>query len=255
MKVFIIKFPNTFSFLNGYIVVVVCWLFISSFLLSSCEKAGVMPRFSSLSIEIDHVVNEDVLQLDPIQFVNEAGNVYSVTDVKYYLSNITLTSLDGSTFYDTEIHYVDFEEIESLSIFLDSINPGKYATISFDLGIDSVRNLTGYLPNTLNNINMAWPDPMGGGYHFLKFEGKFEMSPDTFGFAFHIGKSMMKIHYTLELNKELKYWNESIHLKHDLNEWFKTPTTYDFTIHEPYSMSSDSVMQVLKFNGSDAFSL
>lgn len=256
MKVLIIKFPNTFSFfLNGYIVVVVCWLFISSFLLSSCEKTEVMPRFSSLNLQIDHVVNEDVLQLDPIQFVNEAGNVYSVTDVKYYLSNITLTASDGSIFYDAEIHYVDFKETESLFIFLDSIIPGKYNSLSFDLGIDSSRNLTGFLPNTLNNLNMAWPDPMGGGYHFLRFEGKFLIGPNTYGFAFHLGKSMMKIHYVLDLNKELKYWNETIHLKHDLNEWFKTPTTYDFNIHEPYTMNSDSVMQVIKLNGSNAFSL
>lgn len=234
---------------------VVGLLFLSTNLLSSCDKTGVMPRFSSLNIELRHLVEGNDLILDPEMYVNDAGNEYSVTDIMYYLSNFKLISNNGSQHHDQGIYYVNYKDINSLSIQLDSINPGIYDSISFDLGIDAARNLTGYLPNTLDNINMAWPINMGGGYHFMKFEGKFIDGTTPYGFAFHIGKSEMIIHYSLPLNKELKYWNEKITLKHSISEWFRNPLTYDFMIHEPYSMSSDSVMHVLQLNGADIFSL
>lgn len=229
-------------------------LFCMNF-LSSCDKTEVMPRFSSLNIQLKHVVDENDLLLDPINYINEAGNDYSVTDLMYFLSNVRLVSKNGVHHHDLGIYYVNYKDLSSLSIQIDSINPGFYDSISFDLGIDAARNLSGYLPNTIENINMAWPVGMGGGYHFLKFEGKFMDGTTPYGFAFHIGKSEMIIHYSLPLKKNLKLWNEKITLKHNVSEWFKNPLSYDFLIHEPYSMSSDSVMHVLQLNGADIFSL
>lgn len=243
------------SILTGVNLFVVILIICCLNYLSSCEKTGVDPQFSYLQIDIEHSIDGAALQFDPIQFVNEAGNSFAITDLKYYLSNISLEAENGELFFDNGIYYLDIRKTKSLSILLDSIKPGTYKNISFDLGIDSLRNLTGYLPNTLDNLNMAWPVPMGGGYHFLKLEGKFIDGITPYGFAFHLGKSNAIVHYSLELDKKLTYWNERIKLKHNVSEWFKNPLTYDFIIHEPYSMNSDSVMQVIRLNGSDVFSL
>lgn len=224
-------------------------------LFSNCNKIEQAPRYAKLEVNLLHMVGESELLMNSLQYTNEAGNNYGVTDLKYYISNITLKAVSGNHYYNPGIYYVDIKQAHTLSILLDSIPPGKYSVLSFDLGIDSERNLTGFLPNTLNNINMSWPVSMGGGYHFLKFEGNFEEAASTYGFAFHLGKSLMRIHYDLQFNKEFKYWNETLQLKHDISEWFKNPVTYDFSIHEPYSMFSDSVMQVVKNNGADVFKL
>lgn len=233
------------------IVLIIC----CSKMLSSCGKTGVMPRFSSLHINLKHTVDGDSVYLDPYQYLNAAGNVYSITDLKYYISNIRLIGADGNLYYDEIIHYVDLSKTQSMSFVLDSIVPGLYSKISFDLGIDSTRNSTGSLTNTVDNLNMAWPITMGGGYHFLKFEGKFISNGSNYGFAFHTGKSKSIIHYEFDLNKKLNYWNEHITLNHNLSEWFKNPTTYDFDFFEPYTMNDDSVMQVVQINGQDVFSL
>lgn len=243
------------SILTGVNLFVIILIICCLNYLSSCEKTGVDPQFSYLSIDIKHSVDGVDIQYDPYQFVNEAGNSYSITDLKYYLSNISLQEENGETHHDNGIYYIDIRNDNTLRILLDSIKPGKYAKITFDLGIDSSRNLTNYLPNTLDNINMAWPVPMGGGYHFLKLEGKFLDGSMPYGFAFHLGKSKMIIHYSLVLDKKLTYWNEKLTLKHNVSQWFKDPLTYDFLIHEPYSMNSDSVMQVITYNGADVFSL
>lgn len=243
------------SILTGVNLFVIILIICCLNYLSSCEKTGVNPQFSYLTLDIKHSIDGEEIQYDPFQFLNEAGNSYSITDIKYYLSNITLIAENGETHYDNGIYYVDIRKENTLNILIDSIKPGKYVKMNFDLGIDSARNLTGYLPNTLDNLNMAWPVPMGGGYHFLKLEGEFLDGSTPYGFAFHLGKSKMIIHYSLQLNKSLTYWNEKLTLKHNVSEWFKNPLTYDFMIHEPYSMNSDSVMQVVTYNGADVFSL
>ncbi len=231
------------------------WFFLGSGGLSSCKKTEVNPRFSVLQFQIIHEFDFNSLELDPVQYVNEAGNQFSITDLKYYLSNIRLHHQDGTIFYDPNIYLVDVKNASSGFFKLDSIPPGFYTSISFDLGIDSSRNYAGSIANTMDNLNMAWPFVMGGGYHFLKFEGKFHSNNLPFGFAFHLGKSSSIIHYSLPLNRKLTYWNEHLVLHHNVDEWFKNPVSYDFNFMEPYSMSSDSVMKVIKTNGADVFSL
>lgn len=243
------------SFLNWGITAIIVFSISFSIVLSSCEKTGVMPQFSSLKISIHHVIDAEDLELFPIQYMNESGNTYSITDMKYYVSSIKLTKQNGDIYFDQQIHYIDIKKTNSLSFVLDSIEPGKYIKIEFDLGIDSVRNQTGFLLNTVDNLNMAWPVSMEGGYHFLKFEGKYNINSVPYGFAFHLGKSKAIIHYEINLNKGLYYWNEELILKHDLNEWFKTPSNYNLEVDEPYIMNSDSLINVIRQNGFDAFSL
>ena len=36
---------------------------------------------------------------------------------------------------------------------------------------------------------MAWPDVMGGGYHFLKLEGHYKKDSLLAGYAMHIGQN------------------------------------------------------------------
>jgi hypothetical protein len=223
-------------------------------LVVSCDKTNIPPEYAKLKISLFHHFEGDKLELSPKYYVDEAGDSINVTDLKYYLSNITLISKEGKVFHDLDIFYVDVKQPQSLLLLIDSIPPGDYQDMYFNLGIDEDRNFPYSLPNTLNNINMIWPELMGGGYHFMKLEGQFKLNGNNFGYAFHLGKSKSRIDYNLSINKSLKYWNEKIVLNHDVSEWFKNPLNYDFAIHEPYSMSSDSVIGVLKLNGSDVFS-
>lgn len=241
--------------IKAKLIVIIFLIIFGSNFISSCKKTEVPPRFSSLIIEINHDVDGAAVVLDPFQFVNESGNVFSITDFKYYISNFCLTATSGEIYLDPNIYLVDIKKMESLSFILDSISPNTYNSISFDLGLDSVHNCTGALLNTIDNYNMSWPLPMGGGYHFLKFEGKTWLNGSPVGFAFHLGKNANKIHYSFEINKKMTFWNEKLVLHHNLNEWFKNPMSYNFEWHELYTMNNDSVMQVVKLNGMDVFSL
>lgn len=222
---------------------------------TSCDKQNIGPKEAKLKLNVAHHFDDQSVELAPVQYINENGDTITVNDVKYFISGISFTTADGDVFRDLDIHYIDIKQPLSYQLIIDSIPPGFYKKMNFSLGIDEARNISNALPNTMNNVNMAWPDLMGGGYHFLKFEGQFLIDGQFYGYAFHLGKNKHRIDYELNLNKNFKYWNEELFLYHDLSEWFKSPVLYDFEIHEPYSMDNDSVMGVVKLNGSDAFSL
>ena len=104
------------SILTGVNLFVVILIICCLNYLSSCEKTGVDPQFSYLSIDIKHSVDGVNIQYDPYLFVNEAGNSYSITDLKYYLSNISLEAENGETHYDNGIYYVDIRKDHTLRI-------------------------------------------------------------------------------------------------------------------------------------------
>ncbi len=137
----------------------------------------------------------------------------------------------------------------------DSIPVGIYSSVTFYIGLDSLTNKTGILPNSLENINMAWPDMMGGGYHFMKMEGHFLDSTNTInGYAMHLGKNPNLV--TININKQINLKiNQEKKLIMNINEWYKHPLIYDFNVDGNYSMSVMSAMMKLSKNGKDVFTI
>jgi hypothetical protein len=103
---------------------------------------------------------------------------------------------------------------------------------------------------------MYWPDEMGGGYHFLKFEGNYLNSDNkTKGFALHLGTNPLlikhqKINQVIQLNKNI---SDTIELNMNINKWFDGETTYNFLVDGNYSMGIISLMQKLQSNGKAVF--
>ena len=63
-----------------------------------------------LQISFIHDINGKALQFDTLMYVNAALNQYKITDLEYFISEVTLHKHDGTKtlFSGTEeIHYVD----------------------------------------------------------------------------------------------------------------------------------------------------
>jgi len=124
------------------------------------------------------------------------------------------------------------------------------------LGIDSTRNKIFALPATTDNLNMAWPDIMGGGYHFIKLEGYYI---DTInvkrGFAVHLGKNTNLASIKISHPMSQKTANQKYVLAFDVNEVFTNPYIYNFNIDNNYTMADAGAMLKIKTNISDAFKI
>ena len=102
--------------------------------------------------------------------------------------NFELKNESGEWVTFNNVQYINPRKPEFTSFILKAIPTGKYTTVKFRFGIDTARNYSNSLPNTAENRNMFWPEPMGGGYHHMKFEGKFTDKTGTqTGFAYHNG--------------------------------------------------------------------
>jgi hypothetical protein len=95
---------------------------------------------------------------------------------------------------------------------------------------------------------------MGGGYHFIKFEGHFLNGASSVGFAMHIGNNMNLPQANMSQSLTLDGGSGTLALRFNLNELFRTPHDYDL-VNGNYSMGSMMLMTQLKENAADAFTL
>lgn len=107
-------------------------------------------------------------------YTNSFGEQYTITKFKYYLSNVSITAIPVNTFNGT-YHLIDESDPASLSFSFEApVN--TYRTLSFLLGVDSTRNVSGAQTGALDPLNdMFWT--WNSGYIMAKMEGNSPQSP------------------------------------------------------------------------------
>ena len=117
---------------------------------------------------------------------------------------------------------------------------------------------------------MWWPDMLGGGYHYMKLDGKWLPPSQTTGTPFNIhlgiGKAVDAItgdttFVDNSFDVNLGFSTMSVHNEtHNLNiimnidSWFSTPNIYDFNVDGGAIMENQILLQKIKENGYDVFS-
>ncbi|MFT3979653.1 MAG: hypothetical protein QM687_04225 [Ferruginibacter sp.] len=123
-------------------------------------------------------VNGKTLAADS-SYTNAHGESYTVTRLKFYISNISLDDKKSNAVY-----LVDAFSADSVVLQLPK---GEYHTIRFTLGIDSILNCSGAQDGALDPLNgMFWT--WNSGYIFFKMEGYSPASAaDLHRIEHHIG--------------------------------------------------------------------
>ncbi len=199
-----------------------------------------------------HIDNQPLI-FDSVLYTNAAGNNYGIHLLQFYLSDFEFTDASGNKFNSDTVVYADARYPETLVFNVEGIPPGSYTGLSFRIGMDSLHNMSNCLPPTMINMNMAWPEPMGGGYHFLKLEGTFMDPVNTYGYAMHLGTCPFAV--PVSLNRLMNYGSvtDTLQLSMNINEWFSNPEMMDFNAGDNYTMGNDSAMAKLSANGTDVF--
>ena len=207
---------------------------------------------SSITFKNNYEVDGKELLFDTLLYQTDAGYNYSVSNLQYYLSGISLIKEDSSKIQIIDYHYTDATIASKNTFSVTNIPNGNYIGICFNIGLDSVHNITGALADNAENNNMEWP--VGGGYHFMKFEGHYMDTTTLTGFTMHLGTnaSLVKENpiyksFTVNLNRV------AFNMTMNLNEWFRNPAVYDFDMDGNFSMGNMMAMQKLAANGVDVF--
>lgn len=224
------------------------------FLFFSCKKHEAPLEFTKAKFTLKLNVGSYLAEWDTIKYQNAAGNKYAIHTLNLYISNVEIKTADGKKYTSKKIFYLDPLFSNKNNFNLDSIPIGEYNELTFYLGIDSLRNKTFALPATTDNLNMAWPDIMGGGYHFIKLEGHYlDTANIKQGFAVHLGKNPNLPSVKILHAMHQKSVNQEYILAFDINEVFMNPYLYNFNIDNNYTMSDSGAMSKIKTNISDAF--
>lgn len=210
-------------------------LFAVATILSSCNEDKDLPALSKLSLEFENVVNGAPLQLSSATpYQTAAGDQFTVTTFRYYISNIKLKRPDGTEFVQPESYYlIDQERADSRVLTIANIPTGDYNGLTFTIGVDSARNVSGAQTGALAPSDMFWT--WNSGYIYTKLEGRSPQSPNG-ALVFHVG-GFKKPNNTIRtvspsLNGSTIQIREGrtpeVHLKAEVLKMFTGPNTIRF---------------------------
>lgn len=218
--------------------------------LSACRKDEEDPAPAKLQLSLTHRVGNAPLIFDSIIYRNGADELFSVSRLNYFLSNITFYRSDAAVYKIDTIAYIDAKNQYTFN--LPGIPAFSYDSVSYSIGVPATENIHGKLPSTYENVAMDWPDAMGGGYHFLKLEGHWKDAGSTVGYTFHLGTDHYLVRGGFKASGQISANAEnSIALKMDVAEWMERPHSYSFAIDGVYTMGNAALMQMVSENGRD----
>lgn len=221
---------------------------------TGCNNSSDLPKPSgagttvgTVEIMFEDMVGDEELELLTKTYLNAHGDSFNVTTFKYYISNIQMKRSDGFVYAETEsYHLIEAGEEHSHLIHIGNVPTGHYEEISFMIGVDSARNVSGSQTGALDPVhNMFWS--WSSGYIMVKMEGTSPTAPSG-NLKFHIGgftgansvltTKTWAMHDPLIVESK---WVGMVHFRTDLAEMFKNPSTVDFsmmhTVHMPGTMA------------------
>lgn len=231
---------------------------------------------AEVGIRIGYIINGTPLITDTLCYHNEAGNTFMITEIQWFLSQMELQDesgawislehreVDNSFSYATDkVFYIDTNIPETQRLDIAPIPIGKYKMMRFVFGLNEEDNRTGLFTDS-PEADMFWPDPLGGGYHYMKLNGKFvneegQLTP----LAIHLGIGQnddctefyqnyfiveLPIDFTITENAE-----NQIDLTMIVDNWFCNPNVIDFNEYGSGIMQNQTAQHLLKENGENVF--
>jgi hypothetical protein len=164
----------------------------------SCDKnhdTTIPPQYPGkghVEIRFRHTVDSVPLVLDSAAYYTASGNMFRVTDLRYFISGVRL-KLHGGGHYELianqGIHYTDLRLPESQQwMASDEVPMGSYDSISFTFGLNQLDNISNRFPDPPER-DMFWPLILGGGYHYMQLNSMWKDNSTGYQepFMMHLG--------------------------------------------------------------------
>ncbi|MCQ2321399.1 MAG: hypothetical protein MJZ91_08750 [Bacteroidales bacterium] len=241
--------------------------FIILLFLASCKQE---PKESSVGLIIHYSVDGKELVTDSLCYQNEAGNQFLITEIQWFISNIEIKNAEGKWLpinQDSHIFYLDENDNLAKTFASQFIPVGQYVALRFTFGLDENDNQNGLFVNPPES-DMFWPEPLGGGYHYMKLNGKWLdengcLSPINVHLGIGQNEDLTEFYqnyFQVEIPFEETFHvtgkeHNTLQINMDIANWFRNPHTYDFNVWGGAIMQNQAAQQVLKENGQDVFSV
>jgi len=228
-----------------------------AFLFTSCDKDKAIA--TDITINFNHTVNGSDLITNSMTYINEAGENYDVQTLKYLISEITLHSENGSSLLLDEVHFIDISDESTFSFTYNDVPNNNYTSISFDMGLDTAKNVSNKYVNDDFHTTMFWPEPNGGGYHYMKLEGAY--NNDSSFYNTHTGGTMGGDYSfnhveNISLTVDNDLGNVTANINMEINNWYNSPNQIEFSSYGMGIMMNMMMQIDIQMNGvTDVFSV
>ncbi len=242
-------------------------------LLAACRKKPLDPEpqpidpgYGSVRLAFSNKAGMEPLVLNTKTYVNAAGDSFTVSRFKYFISNITLGNDDGTwTDYITPTYNLIDQEGSHVATTATAILPASYTKVRFMVGVDSARNVSGAQEGDLDPAGVAngmfwtWDQ----GYIMALMEGSSPQSGDAGKrFFHHLGgfkgrfASQRWVEFSLPAAAVIRGGGTTeIHLSADILKWFSGGLNpIDLTDHY-YAMTPNATTVDIANNMSRMFSV
>ena len=246
-------------------------IILMALLAAACNKPNDKAR---VDFDIGYEINGKVLVTDTLCYENEAGNPFLITEIQWFLSDIKLQNEAGEwtmlrqfdvsdTLDISRIYYIDTDIPESQTLHSCPVKIGHYTALRFTLGLDEYDNYTGLFSDPPES-EMFWPDMLGGGYHYMKLNGKYHNPNGRIApLAIHLGIGQnedctefyqnyfiveLPIDFDVKANAENR-----LDLTMVIDNWFRNPHIIDFNEFGSHIMQNQTAQRLLNGNGKDVF--
>lgn len=242
----------------------ILYLLIATFIISSCKPETdccVFPEeIVDITLNFTHnwdgipITNQD---LNELKFTNENGEKVSIERLRYAISNISL--IDGKSHF-----LIDFTGNSGTSVTLSGLKDETY-NIIFRFGFSDEDNTDGVYQD-LNSANFNVPGMLGGGYHYMQFDGKYlDTNNQEAGFNYHAIRAVNRTDPESLIFKDTSFEvdlgtvkitnNATIEIKMNVAEWFKNPNKWNLNELHQMLMPNFDAQLLMNANGKSVFSL
>jgi hypothetical protein len=239
-------------------------------LLTACNSSDDSDEVQEISTTFKFTHNWDGALIrdynfGQIQYVTEHGESISFERFRYVISDIIFTKANGEQIELDVYNLVDLTNEVNMEYTPNIQIPiGNYTNVSFTFGLDNEDNAENY--TDLNSASFNVPEMMGGGYHYMQFDGKFiNSSMEEQGFNYHAIRAVdnpganptfpQDTFFTVNLGAIDITNNIEIEVKMNIAEWFKSPNLWDLNIYNQMLMPNSTAQIMMYENGQNAFSL
>ncbi len=185
-----------------------------SFSLNTFSQNGIKIDFRVAIKDIPIVLNDSTYLLDNAKTVH-------FTTLKFYMSSLMFLHDDKIVFTEpNSFHLIDLSDTNSQNILLKFSKAFSYNKIRFNIGIDSITNVSGARGGDLDPTKgMYWT--WNSGYINCKIEGDYGLDTNPKqNFEFHLGGYQYPFSALQTVELSLKN-TSNISLILDLNKFFE----------------------------------
>jgi hypothetical protein len=241
----------------------IIWFFVIIAFTSCKDDTDCCVNLEPVNVTLKFTHNWDgtpvtASDFNSFNYVTENGESVSMERLRYVVSNI---NLGGES---KPYQLVDLGNNSGFEIIFNNVVQGVN-NLNFTFGFSDTDNIDGVYQD-LNTVSFNVPGMLGGGYHYMQFDGKYKDTNNLdANFNYHAIRAVNRsdpnnlifedTSFLVDFGSVTITNNATIEIKMNIAEWFKNPNTWDLNQLNTVLMPNFEAQKLISANGKSVFYL